>query len=121
MSQFLICKSKENLSLYGSRLEDIVQNRTLYNKVVDEYMHNENLDNIWVIDTIHDMVNRLGDNFDSISEISRKSEIMIFWYGSEYEKLDRMDSTQSLMNYLRENIDNPCLEIYLYVDLQNKI
>lgn len=44
---------------------------------------------------------------------------MIFWYGSEYEELDRMDSTQSLINYLKDNMDNPCLELDLYVDLEN--
>lgn len=43
---------------------------------------------------------------------------MIFGYGSKYDKLDKINSTQLLMNYLHDNIHNPCLEIYLYVDLE---
>ena len=30
MSQFLICKSKEKLSKYGSRLNNVVSNREIY-------------------------------------------------------------------------------------------
>ena len=44
MSQFLICKSKEKLSKYGSRLNNVVSNRELYDKVIDKYMKNENID-----------------------------------------------------------------------------
>ncbi len=106
--------------MYGSQLNYIVLNKALYNEVIKKYMYNENIDNIWVIDEIHDMINMLDCNLDIIEEISQKSELMIFWYGSEYEELDRVDSVQSLMNYLMNNIDNPCLEIYLYVDLKNK-
>lgn len=117
MSQFLICKSKEKLSKYGSRLNNVVSNRELYDKVIDKYMKNENIDDIWVIDAIHDMVNKLECNLGIIKEIGQRSELMIFWYGSEYEELDEIDSIQLLMNYLYDNINNPCLEIYLYVDL----
>lgn len=117
MSQFLICKSKEKLSKYGSRLNNVVSNRELYDKVIDKYMKNENIDDIWVIDVIHDMVNKLECNLGIIKEIGQRSELMIFWYGSEYEELDEIDSIQLLMNYLYDNINNPCLEIYLYVDL----
>ena len=46
MSQFLICKSKEKLSKYGSRLNNVVSNRELYDKVIDKYMKNENIDDI---------------------------------------------------------------------------
>ena len=85
MSQFLICKSKEKLSKYGSRLNNVVSNRELYDKVIDKYMKNENIDDIWVIDAIHDMVNKLECNLGIIKEIGQRSELMIFWYGSEYE------------------------------------
>ncbi len=121
MSQFLICKSKEELSMYGTQLNCVVLNRALYNRVIDKYMHNENVDNIWVIDSIHDMVNMLDCNLDIIEKISQKSELMVFWYGSEYEELEKIDSEKSLMNYLSDNADNPCFEIYLYVDLKKEI
>lgn len=66
------------------------------------------------------MVNKLKRNLDIIKEIGQRSELMIFWYGSEYEELDKIDSIQLLMNYLYDNINNPCLEIYLNVDLGSK-
>ena len=68
------------------------------------YMKNENIDDIWVIDAIHDMVNKLECNLGIIKEIGQRSELMIFWYGSEYEELDEIDSIQLLMNYLYDNI-----------------
>lgn len=67
------------------------------------------------IDKIHDLITRLEDNLHIIEEISSKCEIMIFWYGSDFQELDLLSSQQELMDYLKNNITDPCLEIYLYI------
>ena len=120
MSQFLICKSKEKMTEYGFKLDEITLNKDFYINVINKYFHNDKINDIWIIDKIHDIVNSLKCNLKIIEEISQKSEWMIFWYGMEYDGLDRINSSHALMEYLRENINNPCLEIYLLVDLSNK-
>lgn len=117
MSQFLICKSEHNLSKYGIRLQDTSSNIDLYYKVINQYVPKEDVNNIWVIDKIHNMINQLQNNLHEIQEIASKSEWMIFWYGSDFDELDVISSEQELMGYLKRNITNPCLEIYLYVSL----
>ena len=74
MSQFLICKSEDNLSKYGIRLQDTSSNIDLYYAVANQYTPNENINNIWVIDKIHDMINQLQNNLYEIQEIASKSE-----------------------------------------------
>lgn len=118
MSQFLICKSEGNLSKYGIRLQDTSSNIDLYYKVINQYVPKENVNNIWIIDKIHDMINQLQNNLHEIQEIASKSEWMIFGYGSDFDELDVISSEQELMDYLKCNITNPCLEIYFYVSLR---
>ncbi|MGN0497338.1 MAG: hypothetical protein ACI4GW_14025 [Lachnospiraceae bacterium] len=120
MSQFLICKSNEKLTKYGKKIDDVMLNKDLYMKVIKKYMYNVNANNIWVVEKIHDILNVFEYGINIVEEISRKSELMIFWYGSDFEDLDIIDSRQMLMKYLEDNIDSPCLEIDLYVDLSNE-
>ena len=89
LSQFLICKSEQQMTKYSMKVEDIEINRNLYMQVIDEYM--------------------------------QKSELMVFWYGTDFEDLDEIFSRQHLMSYLKENINNPCLEIYLIVNCRDKV
>lgn len=119
VSQFLICKSKDNLAKYGMKFKDTVSNKNLYIQVVNKYVKDTDVQDIWIINRIDDMINQLEDNMQIIDEISSKSELMIFWYGSEFQELDLMSSKQELMRYLKKNITNPCMEIYLYVNLEN--
>lgn len=112
-----MCKSKEKMTKYGFRLDDANSNKDLYIKVFHKYMCNENVSDIWIIDKIHDIVDSLEYSLKIIEEISRKSECMVFWYGEEYEELDRINSSQELIDYLADNMDDSCLEIYLFVDL----
>ena len=115
LSQFLICKSQHQMTKYGVKIEDIETNKSMYMQAIDKYMQG-NVEKIWVVNNIHDMIDNLAQNLNIIDEISRKSEVMVFWYGTDFEELDLFNSRQQLMNYLQENINNPCLEIYLYVN-----
>lgn len=117
MSQFLICVSENNLSKYGVTLNDSFINKDMYLKVINQYKKG-NKDNIWVIDKIHDMITQLEDNLHVLEEISCQSELMIFWYGSDFQELDQLNSQQELMDYLKKNITNPCFEIDLCVRLK---
>ena len=116
MSQFLICKSKEDLSKYGIRLSKNDINAGLFYDVVRMYFNSD--DNLWVIDEIHDMVDHLSQNIDRIRDIMSKSQEMVFWYASDYKDLDIFYSGEELMDYLYEQIDNPWVEIYLFVYVQ---
>ncbi len=118
MSQFLICLSEKNLSKYGMALKDSFINKDMYLKVINQYIKEGNMDNIWVIDKIDDMITQLEDNLHVLEEISCQSELMIFWYGSDFQELDQLNSQQELMDYLKNNITNPCLEIDLCVRLK---
>lgn len=93
----------------------------MYYAVANQYTPNENINNIWVIDKIHDMINQLQNNLYEIQEIASKSEWMIFWYASDFDKLDVISLEQDLMEYLKCNISNPSLEIYLYVRLRKNM
>lgn len=113
MSQFLICKSKENLSDYGYKLKDVISNKDLMQRVGQKYFDKE--DEIWVIESIHEMLNSLEENMITIRDIAQKSQEMIFWYGTEYDGLDNLYSVKELMDYLQNEYKNPCLELYLHV------
>lgn len=119
MSQFLICKSKDDLAKYGMKISDVVSNKNLYIQVVNEYIKDKSVQDIWIINQIDDMITQLEDNMQIIEEISAKSELMIFWYGNDFQELDFIGSKQELMKYLKNNITNPCMELYLYVNLKN--
>lgn len=113
MSQFLICKSKENLSEYGCKLNGVIGNKDLLQRVGQKYFDKE--DEIWVIESIHEMLNSLEENIITIRDIAQKSQEMIFWYGIEYEGLDNLYSEKELIDYLEDEYKNPCLELYLHV------
>ena len=120
MSQFLICKSKNEMTKYGIRLQEVEFNKDLYLRVINKYMPDVSGDEVWVIENIHNLLNALEYNLNYIEEICRNSELMVFWYGCDYDELERIDSRQMLMDYLKDNISNSCLEIYLFVDLRNE-
>lgn len=121
LSQFLICKSEYQMTNYGVKFENVETNKNLYMRVINKYMQDDDLDKIWIVDNIHEMVDDLSKNLNFIEEISRKSEVMVFWYGTDFEELDKIYSRKQLMNYLKENIDNPCLEINLYFNCKDKV
>lgn len=120
MSQFLLCKSKENLAAYGMKVGDTLTNKNLYAKVINEYVMDREAGDVWVINQIHEMLNQLDDHMNDIEEIISKSEWMIFWYGNEFQELDHISSRQELIGYLEENLYNPCLEIYLLAEFANQ-
>lgn len=91
VSQFLIFKSKENLAKYGMNINDVVSNKNLYTQVVNKYIKNRDVQDIWIINRI--------DNMHIIEEISGRSELMIFWYGTDFHELDFISSKQELMKY----------------------
>lgn len=116
MSQFLICKAEKDLSNYGKKINDIILNHDLFSKVINQYIMEENADAIWIIENIHEMVNQLDTHMEIIEEIIFKSDVMIFWYGSDFQELEVVNSRFELLDYLKQNVDNPCLEIDLYAD-----
>lgn len=118
MSQFLICKSLYDLSYIGSRMDEINENKELYEEVVERYYLTK--EDIWVIDKIHEMVNDIKINIDSICTISEKCKKMIFWYGTDYEDLEQIFSTSELRTFLERYYDDPCVEIYLTVEIDKQ-
>lgn len=116
MSQFLICKTKKDLSNYGKKIDDIILNHDLFSKVINQYVMAEKADAIWIIENIHEMVNQLEKHMEIIEEIISKSDVMIFWYGSDFQELEVVNSRFELLDYLKHNVDNPCFEIDLYAD-----
>lgn len=118
MSQFLICKAEKDLSNYGKRIDDTIINYDLFSKVINQYAMNEKADAIWIIENIHKMVNQLQKHMEIIEEIIYKSDVMIFWYGSDFQELEVVNSRCELLDYLKHNVDNPCFEIDLYADFK---
>ena len=116
MSQFLICKTEKDLSNYGKKIDDTILNYDLFSKVINQYAMNEKADAIWIIENIHEMVNQLQKHMEIIEEIISKSDVMIFWYGSDFQELEVVNSRCELVDYLKNNVDNPCFEIDLYAD-----
>lgn len=116
MSQFLICKAEKDLSNYGKKINEIILNHDLFSKVINQYIMEENADAIWIIENIHEMVDQLEKHMEIIEEIISKSDVMIFWYGSDFQELEVVNSRFELLDYLKQNVANPCFEIYLYAD-----
>ena len=116
MSQFLICKAAKNLSNYGKKIDDTILNYDLFSKVINQYIMSEKADDIWIIENIHEMVNHLYKHMEIIEEIVSKSDVMIFWYGSDFQELEVVNTRCELMDYLKHNVDNPCFEINLYAE-----
>lgn len=116
MSQFLICKATKDLSNYGKKIDDTILNYDLFSNVINQYGMNEKADAIWIIENIHEMVNQLQKHMETIEEIISKSDVMIFWYGSDFQELEVVNSRCELVDYLKNNVDNPCFEIDLYAD-----
>ena len=78
MSQFLLCKSKENLAAYGMKAGNALTNTNLYAEVINRYEVGRDIEDVWVINQIDDMLNQLADHMNIIEEIISKSEWMIF-------------------------------------------
>ncbi len=112
MSQFLICKSKRDLSAFGVPLSKCVHNKSLYNNVVDYYLEGVT-DNIWVIEKICDWIYDINNYIEHIRTIARKSDVAIFWYGSEFADLDRVYSLDELMEYIKKESFDSNIELYL--------
>lgn len=49
MSQFLICKSKNEMTKYGIRLQEVQFNKDLYSRVINKYMPDVSGDEVWII------------------------------------------------------------------------
>lgn len=115
MSQFLICKSKSDLSKYGIMFSSCKFNKNLYEKVIDYYFEGKTED-IWIIEKMSNWIYDIENNMDKIVEISKKSDMAVFWYGSEYDNLDNIYSIEDLIGYISQEINNPCIELYVFFE-----
>lgn len=124
MSQFLMCKAKANLLQYGGKLLNTCEiNNNFFVSVLTRYYAIDEYDDIWVIGNIHEYCNETlsyDDFFSSelfylLNNIFDLCEWMIFWYGSEYDDLDKVYSKDELLNYVQHCIEKPCCQLYVRV------
>ena len=113
MSQFLICKSKNDLSKYGIPFSSCKLNKNLYEEAINYYFKGLT-ENIWIIEKMCNWIYELNKNMDKVVEISEKSDIAVFWYGSEYNDLENIYSIEELIDYIGQEINNPCIELYIF-------
>ena len=90
-------------------------NKNLYEKVIDYYFEGKTED-IWIIEKMSNWIYDIENNMDKIVEISKKSDMAVFWYGSEYDNLDNIYSIENLIGYISQEINNPCIELYVFFE-----
>ena len=119
MSQFLICKSKENLSMFGIPFKKCDYNIHLYNSVIEMYIK-EKTNDIWIIEAMGDWICDLKNSISQIEYLAIKSDVMIFWYGNEYDELDEVYSLENLISYIKHEAYDPSVELYLIYKHEDK-
>ena len=117
MSQFLICKSYEDLSSYGCTFLQCKNNKLLYSSVIEKYI-NGNFDNIWIIERISKWIDDTNKEMNFIYELIDKSDILIFWYGTDYDDLDVFYSKEEMIRYIDLEIEESCVELYIFGKLR---
>ncbi len=112
MSQFLICKSKEDLSIFGIPYVKCGYNLNLYNSVIEMYLSGITKD-VWIIEAMGDWICDIKHSISQIEFLARKSDAMIFWYGNEFDELDKVYSLEGLIEYIKYEAYDPSIELYL--------
>jgi hypothetical protein len=123
MSQFMICKSSNDLQKHGVRLCELPNdiNKALFTAVSNTYFSHVSLEEIWIIEKIHDYCDeaQVSDSFANsklyhlLKDLHIKSDVIVFWYTSDYIDLDVVSSSDELFSHVEHCLLNPCCVIYL--------
>lgn len=125
MSQFILCKSNENLSRNGGILFDSeIENILLYQTVLEQYFPNIDNKNVWVIKDIHNFCDTqlkqeeylYSDIFCIMNRLYDVCEWILLWYGDDYRDLEELHTKERFLKYIGNKIENPCCELYAKVD-----
>lgn len=119
MSQFLICKSKDDLSIFGIPYVKCDYNMPLYNLVIQMYLSGNTKD-VWIIEAMGDWICDIKHGLSQIEFLAEKSDAMIFWYGNEFDELDKVHSIEELIDYIKHEAYDPSLELYLFYERKVK-
>jgi hypothetical protein len=126
MSQFMVCKSIYDLAEHNCvKIAHCKENREFYFDVVKDWFGNVN-DGIWVVPNIDIVFTqaqkqngthlfKMTKLYALLSMLFDVSEILILWYGSEYQDLDKISTRDQFLNYVEASIADPMCECYMYV------
>ena len=65
-----------------------------------------------------DWIDDLNQNMSEIEHIARNSEVMIMWYGTDFDDLDTIGSYTDLIEYIRKESNTQNTELYLLYKAQ---
>ena len=133
MSQFMMCFSYENLTGFEfSNLTKNISNKELFIKVADKNLKHKENKNIWVMEKIDDYFSEAqlflnnGKSFKStklyniLFNICDLCEVIIFWYGSEFENLDMVIDKKQMLLKIEESVKDSMCECYLIFKNKSK-
>lgn len=127
MSQFMLCKTKNNLKKRGFiKLIDYNNiNKEFLINVALEYFENESLNELWIFESIdrycieaQNNIN-LNNSFKSTQLYSLLEYLynncthIIFWYGNDFFNLDVIKYEKGFYKYIFKCIIEPRCEVYL--------
>ncbi|MCL2715725.1 MAG: hypothetical protein FWD68_14365 [Alphaproteobacteria bacterium] len=125
MTQFMLClspidlRSREQrlLSAHGECWTTDIKNSDLFVAVADCCFDRHDMKDVWVIRKIDEATAAPSRHEDfirqSLVQLYEASEMMVLWYGNEYTDLDRIETKDDLVDFLRNlQIDN-ALELYI--------
>lgn len=124
MSQYMICKSKTDLSEFGCVLLNMDEkDNTLILSILKKYYPNKVYDNIWIIENMEEYCCKqlcynefiVSNLYFLLCNLYDLCEWMIFWYGNEFCDLDEVYSKDELLSFVQHSIEVPCCELYLRV------
>lgn len=124
MSQYMICKAKDDLTEFGGILLNLNKksNRFILS-ILEQYYREGQYDDIWIIENMEEYCCRqmyydeyiASDLYFLLNDLYDLCEWMIFWYGDDFEDLDEVYSKDELISYVQHCIEVPCCELYLRV------
>ena len=124
MSQFMLCKSKQDLTEQKCiKLADC-DDKFFLLKVAEELFSNDMIADIWVrpdIDSLFTQAHEYNNirPFETtelyllLSTLFDVSEVLILWYSNDYHDLDHINTKEHFFDVVKESIRDSMFECYV--------
>lgn len=132
MSQFILCKSTENLENYNcTRLINCTENAKFLRKIASEIFRDDEMNDIWIVQGVDNLFTSVRrqhrivpfektELYLLLSTLYDASEVIILWYGEFYQDLDYVNSKEQFLNQVQEGIYCPSGLCACYLRITNK-
>ena len=129
MSQFMLCKTKNDLTSYNcKKIEQCLVNKQYLIKIASELFRVKTLNDVWAVTDIDLLFTQVqNQSFENtelhmrLSALFDVCDVILLWYSNFYDDLDEVNTKEQFISTVKDSVNDPSgmCECYLYVNCLN--